>query len=273
METLPWKTRSTCWETCVLHGRGLHTAIWKGECEGQLLSLVTQLRADGVVPPCATLYLWCGVSNLCEECFFDNQVYWARDIDLEIRFGQHQERARRLIVRRQNVEVPAMPPACLRKVFVSVPAGGRVMTKHAHYTFQLPSFLVLYWHIQGPLRCQGTHWDDHPDGERAEDRGLFLGRQPKLKFVPFVLAWSVRLFLSGHSCPLADGCLRRHWGATSVRSYPAGWIWSGVVFAGTFFVRKRYFCDVMKVIIRRFWLCLQDGADVWCSTASRQKTV
>lgn len=83
---------------------------------------MTRLRADRAVPETATFDLWSSAFYLREEWFVDNHVYWAKDIDFEIRLHQHQEEWRRVLVGGHNVEVFAEPPASHAKVFVLAPA-------------------------------------------------------------------------------------------------------------------------------------------------------
>lgn len=54
--------------------------------KGQLASLRTQLHANVVVQEGVFHYFWCGGSDLCEEWFVDNDIYWARDIASKICF-------------------------------------------------------------------------------------------------------------------------------------------------------------------------------------------
>lgn len=77
--------------------------------------------------------LFLGMFDMREERFLDSLVYWAKDVDFEIRFRQPQKACRRLFVAWRSDEFFSMPPAHRAELFVSLPVASSVMTRCAYY--------------------------------------------------------------------------------------------------------------------------------------------
>lgn len=128
--------------------------------EDLLARLMTRLRNDALFPKGVFLYFWCSRSYLLKEWFLENNIYWARNIDVEISFREHQEEWSQMFVGWNIVKVLAVPPARRGKVSVSIPNWQFPYdATRVHYVLSSP---VLSY-------CTGIYNNCQDDKRRVEN--------------------------------------------------------------------------------------------------------